>query len=101
MPTPDEDRENEREHQLRKAEEVRGGDAELKRCYGPGTHGAHELLDRAYVAQDGWTSYVQTHPAALLDPELYAAADRAAMAMYDFYNLVGRKTMWADPEKGP
>ena len=62
----------------------------LEGRFGPGSFGYHELLDRAYLIQSNWETFIAEHPATLLDPERYRRAQEIATAMAEFYQLVGR-----------
>ncbi len=62
----------------------------LETRFGPGSHGYHELLDRANLMAMNWESFIASHPATLLDPVRYSKAREIAKAMSDFYQLVGR-----------
>jgi hypothetical protein len=58
--------------------------------FGPSSFGYHELLDRAYLMQSNWETFIAEHPATLLDPERYRQAQEIAVAIAEFYQLVGR-----------
>ncbi len=57
--------------------------------FGPGSFGYHELLDRAFLMQSNWESFIAEHPATLLDPERFRKAQEIATAIAEFYQLVG------------
>jgi hypothetical protein len=58
--------------------------------YAPGSPGCHELLDRAALAADIVERHVVAHPACVANPEWYALAERAAAALRDLYQSVGK-----------
>lgn len=53
----------------------------------------HEALDRAAMILDMFGLYVAEHPYVESDPELIAQAEKVIDVMYDFYNLIGNKTL--------
>jgi hypothetical protein len=55
-------------------------------CFGPGSNGVHELLDRAHLAGDFFRRHVLDHPACALSDDLRARAD----ALAEFYQKVGK-----------
>lgn len=51
--------------------------------------GAHEAMDRTYVALETWMEYVVKHPTVILDEGAYGAAWRAWEAMHCTYQSLG------------
>ena len=51
----------------------------------------HETLHTAHVLCDTWDHHVSDTRCADEFPDVKAAAERAAKAMYDLYQLVGQK----------
>ena len=56
----------------------------------------HEVLDRVHVALCQLEEHVGRHPVLRRHPELAAICDRAAEALADLYQAVGRITPPAD-----
>jgi hypothetical protein len=86
------DIESERLESLAEARESHSSsdDEPLEKRFGPGSFGNHELLDRAFLMSENWELFIASHPATLLDAELYRKAFEIAEAMADFYQMVGR-----------
>lgn len=57
--------------------------------YGAGSFGCHELLDRTALAADLVERYVRTHPACVQNPEWFALAEQAAVALHELYQRIG------------
>lgn len=51
----------------------------------------HEVLHTAYVLCDTWDNHIIETRCATEFPDVRAAAERAAEAMQDLYQLVGQK----------
>lgn len=96
----DNELEKDRQELLDKAKENFDGEEELKRRFGDGTYGAHELMDRAYMVMETWETYVKEHPTTVLNPDLFKLANEAWQKMFDFYQLAGRHSLEADPKCG-
>jgi DNA polymerase III epsilon subunit-like protein len=63
----------------------------LEERFKPGTFGAHEATDRAFLVCEIWQSNVQNHPSVFMDPEAYRLATLAWALMFDLYQLVACK----------
>ena len=59
--------------------------------YRPGTFGCHELLDRTALVADLAERYLRSHPACIQDPDWFALAERAVVALHELYQRVGEK----------
>src|SRR3954468_10014267 len=55
----------------------------------PGSHGCHELLDRAALLSDLLERHLLSHPACLANPGWYLLAEQAAAALRELYQQVG------------
>jgi hypothetical protein len=77
----------EQERQARLAELQEEPD--LAERYAPGTCGAHELLDRAYLAAEFFQQNVLDHPACAMSPDLWAKAAAIAELLGEFYQRAG------------
>lgn len=53
----------------------------------------HEMLHTAHVLRDTWEQHVIETRCADEFPDVKAAAERAAQAMFDLYQLAGQKFM--------
>lgn len=51
--------------------------------------GGHELLDRTHLLSTMVEQFLLSHPAALLNPDLYQQAAKASRALEKLYQLVG------------
>lgn len=51
----------------------------------------HEALHTAHVLCDTWDNHVANTRCAKEFPDVQAACERAAQAMYDVYQLIGQK----------
>lgn len=51
----------------------------------------HEALHTAHVLCDAWDRHISETRCASEFPDVKAAAEKAAQAMHDFYQLVGQK----------
>lgn len=64
-----------------------GSTAELAGRFGLGTHGHHELYDRAMMFQETWEHYIVDHPANAFIPGAAGLAKIISDLMCDFYQL--------------
>ena len=55
----------------------------------PGTLGCHELLDRTNLIADNVEQYILEPPSCIQNPEWYALAEQAVMALRELYQRVG------------
>lgn len=60
--------------------------------FGPGTIGAHEALDRAFMVQSMWEDFVSNHPTIVLNKELFGLAFEISEKLAEFYCRVGSET---------
>ena len=60
----------------------------------------HEVYDRASLVLELFADAVQEHPVVMGDKVLAAEAQKAADALYNFYNLAAQRLMANDLGKG-
>lgn len=61
---------------------------EVQRRFEPGTHGHHELTDRAWITFENFQSYCDAHPANLFIKGAPELSEKIAELMHDYYQLV-------------
>ena len=83
------DERTERERQRRFAELDASEGPGWTEQYKAGSFGCHELLDRTAGLADQIEDRLLSHPSCVMDPEWYAAAERATEALRDLYQRIG------------
>jgi hypothetical protein len=68
--------------------------------YKPGSFGCHELLDRTSLVADLVEQQVLSHPACVQNPEWFALAEQAVVALRELYQQVGAAHL-DDKSNGP
>ena len=66
----------------------------------PGTMGFHELCDRSMVLSGQVFDLLVEHPAAVLDPELYALAHAAHNALWQLHRAASIKCVGGEKQRG-
>jgi len=61
---------------------------DLETHFGPGSFGLFEVIDRSLIVFENWSQYVASHPAVVLDEDLYEQAHKIESALFDFYQKV-------------
>lgn len=90
-------REIERQECLRDAQTAyREIEVDFDTCYGPGSLGEHELLDRAALVLSMWDQFVLNHPACLRTREWYEAADDVLGTIHEFYQRLSADILKAE-----
>lgn len=59
--------------------------------YKAGTFGCHELLDRSMLMATMVEEDLLHHPACILQPDLFAEAEKAVELLHAFYQKVGAR----------
>jgi hypothetical protein len=59
--------------------------------YKPGSFGCHELLDRTSLFADALEESILNHPACVQDPDWFAQAEQAVVALRELYQQIGAK----------
>src|SRR4051794_16258480 len=68
--------------------------------YRPGSHGCHELLDRAALLADMVERQLVGHPACVANLEWYRLAEQAAAALRELYQQVGAEHLAGEGPSG-
>ena len=58
-----------------------------------GDFSKHEVLDRAFLIMDMFNKYIIEHEALESDPELKQKAEEISESLYQFYNIIGEKSL--------
>ncbi len=53
----------------------------------------YELLDRTHVLAMTFCEHITEHPGAAISPEIHAKIQSVEDALYDLYQLIGRKVL--------
>lgn len=61
--------------------------------------GYHELLQAAHIMASTWGDHIESHPVLDSDPVLKAEAERIAIEIAEFYQLVSRRSDEVFPER--
>jgi hypothetical protein len=80
--------EDDRQQLIRELEEASGSD--WAKEFLPGTFGCHELLDRTSLMLNILESNLLEHPACVANADCYGLAEKAAAALRELYQQVGR-----------
>lgn len=87
--TPEEVEKTRLEQLAAAAEERETTPEELAADFKPGTFGCHEALHMASVFNNLVEERLAEHPAVLTNPEWYALAHEAGLALWNLYQAIG------------
>ena len=87
----DDEIEADRIERLAKLDSDYADDPAWRDRFKPGSFGCHEALHTASVLAAVVEEHLVDHPAIVLDPECFRLASRAAEALADLYQAIGRR----------
>ncbi|GAB4067980.1 hypothetical protein KHC28_11280 [Ancylobacter sonchi] len=94
--TPEEVEKTRLEQLAAAAEERETTPEELAADFAPGTFGCHEALQMASVFNDSVERHLADHPSILTNPEWYALAHEAGLALWNLYQAIGGEHLRGD-----